>query len=97
MAHIELGQHSEAKLLAQSLKKYIQRNGEKASARHKTILRLLLQAERKNFVFDKNAAPLLKQLSAEEGENKWEILSSELIPFNEWVKQKSEAGKGVNK
>jgi tetratricopeptide (TPR) repeat protein len=87
MAHLELGQKEEAKLITESLRKFVQRNKAKTTPRHELILKLLLQAARKDFVFDEKAKPLVVQL-ASDSKYKWEFLSPELIPFHEWLSER---------
>ncbi|MBI3502578.1 MAG: hypothetical protein HY063_12375 [Bacteroidetes bacterium] len=72
-----------------SLKKFLQRNKQRANPRHAVILHALSRAERKGFSFGKNTEPLLKELSG--GNCKWEFLSHELIPFHEWAREKTGA------
>lgn len=91
MTSIELDDYKTAVLKTDSLRKYIERceQTNPVSQRNKNILRFLQQVERNRFVFD-TKTETFAELSKTNEENAWQLLSWELIPFHEWVKEKIE-------
>jgi tetratricopeptide (TPR) repeat protein len=88
MTAIELENYSLADQKTENLRKYIQRSQKTnpVSTRNKNILKLLQQVERNQFAFD-NRMSTLAELS-KKNEHGWQLLSWELVPFHEWVKEK---------
>lgn len=89
MTFIELGSMDEASKAIYRLKDFLTYLNKKdpASIRDKSILHLLLIAERKGFLFhllNGTAFDHLSTLSSSDEATRWEPFTHELIPFHEW-------------
>jgi hypothetical protein len=98
MTLIELLKLDEASLAILSLKQFFKRMDEKTpvSLRDKTILNLLLNAERNGFAFttlNGNTEKYISCLQSKEESGGWKPFTHEVIPFQEWFAEKM--GKAV--
>jgi len=98
MTLVETLKLDEASLAVLSLKQFIKRVDKTTpvSLRDKTILNLLLGAERKGFVFtmlNGNTEKYIADLQSRDEKTRWEPFTHEIIPFHEWFSEKM--GKAV--
>jgi len=89
MTLVELHKLDEASRSVLSLKQFFKRVNKvtPVSMRDKTILNLLLGAERKGFDFaslNGNTGKYIASLQLKEGETRWQPFTHEVIPFHEW-------------
>lgn len=93
MTHVETLKLNEASSSIESLRKFIAYTNKKTpvSLRDKTILELLIGAERKGFMFSQlnsKTQDHISSLSSASETLRWEPFTHELIPFHEWFAEK---------
>jgi tetratricopeptide (TPR) repeat protein len=93
MTQVEMLKLSEASSAIESLRKFIDYTNKKTpvSTRDKTILDLLIGAERKGFMFSQlngKTEGYLAILNSSDKKTKWEPFTHEVIPFHEWFSGK---------
>lgn len=88
---VMLEKFDEASVAVQSLRKQVSRYEKKSylSPRDKTILKILVLAERRGFVgsVKKAERDQIHKLEQKKGDYAWQPLTNELIRFDEWYKQ----------
>lgn len=93
LCHIELGYFDIASQQIDGLRRYIDRQGKVTDIRErdKLIARALQLMSKRGFSYDQigeKELDVLRQLAGDDKKYKWEVLTSELIPFHQWATNK---------